>query len=234
MASRVIHLAIAAELADRIGVKDKERFYFGHVLPDMILGEYEVRLPLKKQSHFYTLLPSSRKTYNFYQFYDEYKDRLTDDLYLGYYVHLIEDNIFRKYLYYRVGLLMRRGQRELLDELYRDYHLLNPLLRERYDIKLPGRLENLEDEDICKRFPFTVDEYLEEMKNDLEERPEGELVHFTEELIDEFINECVDVITKEMSSLREKGEHYLSLDDYSIENYFKGVLRNDNYKDEDN
>ena len=217
MASRVIHLAIAAELADRIGVKDKERFNFGHVLPDMILGEYEVRLPLKKQSHFYTLLPSSRKTYNFYQFYDEYKDRLTDDLYLGYYVHLIEDNIFRKYLYYRVGLLMRRGQRELLDELYRDYHLLNPLLLERYDIKLPGRLENLE-----------------EMKNDLEERPEGELVHFTEELIDEFINECVDVITKEMSSLREKGEHYLSLDDYSIENYFKGVLRNDNYKDEDN
>ena len=53
MASRVIHLAIAAQLADRLQVKDKDRFYFGHVLPDMILGEYEIRLPLKKKTHFY-------------------------------------------------------------------------------------------------------------------------------------------------------------------------------------
>lgn len=226
MASRVIHLAIAAELADRLGVNDKERFFFGHVLPDMILGEYEVRLPLKKESHFYTLLPSGRKTYDFYRFYEDYKDRLNDDLYLGYYVHLIEDNIFRQYLYYRVGLLMRRGEKELLDELYKDYHLLNPLLRERYGIKLPAVPKGLENEDIYKRFSFMVSEYLEEMNGDLTERPQGELRHFTEELIGEFISECADVIPKEMESLKN-GEHYLSLDDYSIENYYKGELRND-------
>ena len=233
MASRIIHLAIASELADRLNIRDRERFFFGHVLPDMILGEYEVRLPRKKESHFYTLLPSGRKTYDIFRFYEEYQDRLTDDLYLGYYVHLIEDNIFRQYLYYRVGLLMRRGQRELLDELYRDYHLLNPLLRKRYDIKLPTVPEGIENEEICKRFGFCIEEYLEEMKGDLTEEPEGELLHFTEELICEFITECIDVITKEMKSL-ESGEHFLSPDDYSIENYFKGVLRNDNYKDEDN
>lgn len=224
MASRVIHLAIAAELAGRLDIHSRERFNFGHVLPDMVLGEYEVRLPLKKKTHFYTLLPSGRKTYDFYSFFEEYKDRLTDELYLGYYVHLIEDNVFRQYLYYRVGLIKRRGEPELLDELYKDYHLLNPLLRERYDIALPTVPAGLENEDIYKRFDFNVRGYLDEMKGDLTEHPEGELRHFTEELINEFIQESVDVITKEMECLA-RGEHYLTLDDYSIENYYKGELR---------
>ena len=224
MASRVIHLAVAAELAGANDIGDTERFFFGHVLPDMVMGEYEVRLPAKQKTHFYTLLQSGRKTYDFYRFYEEYKDRLDDMLYLGYYVHLIEDNIFRQYLYYRVGLLKRRGERELLDEIYEDYHLLNPILREKYGIKLPAVPKGLEGEEIFKRFDFTVDEWLDDMKGDLTERPEGELKHFTQELIGEFIAECTDVITKELKA-NEQGRHYLTLDDYSIENYYKGELR---------
>ena len=69
MASRVIHLAVAYELAARLDIKDTERFFFGHVLPDMIMGEYEYRLPAKKKTHFYTLLETGRKTYDFYRFY---------------------------------------------------------------------------------------------------------------------------------------------------------------------
>ena len=224
MASRVIHLAVAYELAARLGIKDTERFYFGHVLPDMIMGEYEYRLPAKKKTHFYTLLETGRKTYDFYRFYEDYKGKLSDTLYLGYYVHLIEDNIFRQYLYYRVGLLMRRGQRELLDELYADYHKLNPILCERYRITLPTIPEGIEQEDIYKRFDFQMKDWLLDMQGDLAEHPEGELMHFTRELIDEFIGECSDVITKELAALKE-GRHYLSINDYSIENYYKGELR---------
>ncbi|MBO6141668.1 MAG: hypothetical protein J6O40_07745 [Ruminococcus sp.] len=224
MASRVIHLAVAYELAARLDIKDKERFFFGHVLPDMIMGEYEYRLPAKKKTHFYTLLENGRKTYDFYRFYEDYRDKLSDMLYLGYYVHLIEDNIFRQYLYYRVGLLKRRGERELLDELYRDYHLLNPLLCERFRITLPTVPKGIEKEDIVRRFDFQINEWLDDMKGDLDERPEGELMHFTRELIDEFINECSDVIEKEINSLKEN-RHYLSINDYSIENYYKGELR---------
>ena len=224
MASRVIHLAVAYELAARLGIKDTERFYFGHVLPDMIMGEYEYRLPAKKKTHCYTLLETGRKTYDFYRFYEDYKGKLSDTLYLGYYVHLIEDNIFRQYLYYRVGLLMRRGQRELLDELYADYHKLNPILCERYRIALPTIPEGIEQEDIYKRFAFQMNDWLLDMQSDLAERPEGELMHFTAPLIDEFIGECSDVITKELAALKE-GRHYLSINDYSIENYYKGELR---------
>ena len=141
-------------------------------------------------------------------------------------MHLIEDNVFRQYLYYRVGLIKRRGEPELLDELYKDYHLLNPILRERYDIALPTVPQGLEDEEIFRRFDFKVSEYLDEMKGDLTERPEGELRHFTQELIGEFMEEAADVVVKEMKAL-QNGEHYLSLDEYSIENYYKGELRND-------
>ena len=223
MASRVIHLAVAGELLKRLDINDREMFLFGHVLPDMIMGEYELRLKLKKQTHFYTLLDNGRKTYDFYRFYDEYKDRLGEGLYLGYYVHLIEDNIFRQYLYYRVGLLMRRGQRELLDELYSDYHLLNPVLRERYDIKLPTVPKGIEREDIYRRFDFKMAEWLEDMKGDLTEQPKGEFKHFTLALINEFINECAEVIEKEYKAI-QRGGHYLSRYDYSIENYYKGEL----------
>ena len=218
MASRVIHLAVAHELVRRLGIDDTERFYFGHVLPDMILGEYEYRLKTKKATHFYTLLPNGRKTYDFLRFYDEYRDKLSDTLYLGYYVHLIEDNIFRQYLYYKVGLLYRRGQKELLDELYADYHLLNPLFRERYDITPPAVPEGIESEPVFKRFEFMMSDWLDDMKSDLTEHPDGELLHFTKELIFEFIDECADVITKEVKALG-RGEHFLTLDDYSIENY---------------
>ena len=224
MASRVIHLAVAAELARANDINDTERFFFGHVLPDMVMGEYEVRLPAKKKTHFYTLLPSGRKTYDFYRFYDEYRNRFDDALYLGYYVHLIEDNIFRQYLYYRVGLLKRRGEKKLLDELYEDYHLLNPMLCEQYGIKLPIVPEGIENEEIFKRFDFTVNEWLGDMESDLTEHPEGSLKHFTSELIYEFIAECREAITKELKAIRQ-GTHYLSLDDYSIENYYKGELR---------
>lgn len=224
MASRIIHLAVAHELAARLNIKDTERFFFGHVLPDMIVGEYEYRLPAKKKTHFYTLLASGRKTYDFYRFYDEYKDKLDDMLYLGYYVHLIEDNIFRQYLYYRVGLLKRRGEPKLLDELYEDYRKLNPILIKRYNISLPTVPKGVESESIYNRFNITPIEWLEDMKSDFNDRSDGELLHFTRELIDEFIGECVSVITKELEELKA-GRHYLSIDDYSIENYYKGELR---------
>ena len=218
MASRVIHLAVAHELAASLGITDTERFYFGHVLPDMVMGDYDVRLLLKKLTHFYTLLPNGRKTYDFIRFGDEYKDRLDDPLYLGYYVHLIEDDIFRKYLYYKVGLLYRRGEKALLDEIYADYHLLNPLLVKKYGIVLPTVPEGIESEPVYTCFDYSVSEWLEDMKGDLTEAPEGELMHFTKELIFEFIDECRDVISRELAALGQ-GEHFLTLDVYSIENY---------------
>ncbi|MBR1739872.1 MAG: hypothetical protein IJ737_06230 [Ruminococcus sp.] len=59
------------------------------------------------------------------------------------------------------------------------------------------------------------------MKGYLIEEPEGELRHFTEALIDEFITECRDTVTKELRAARE-GKHCLEPGDYSIENYYKG------------
>ncbi len=224
MASRIIHLAAAHELAGALAVKDKERFYFGHLLPDMITGGYEERLRRKKLTHFYTLLENGRKTYDFYRFCEDYKDKLSDGLYLGYYAHLIEDDIFRQYLYYRVGLLKRRGEPELLDELYADYHLLNPILCKKYGMTIPKTPDGLEAEAIFTRFDFDMTPWLEDMRADLCEAPEGTLRHFTLPLINEYINECREVICMEVSSLRN-GSHHLRPDDYSIENYYKGELR---------
>ena len=61
-------------------------------------------------------------------------------------------------------------------------------------------------------------EWLCDMESDLTEHPEGELRHFTKELIFEYIAECADVIERELKALAG-GAHHLAINDYSIENY---------------
>lgn len=38
MASRIMHIAIAAQLENILPIKDKNRFFIGHILPDAVLS----------------------------------------------------------------------------------------------------------------------------------------------------------------------------------------------------
>ena len=86
MASSIIHLAIAEELMKRRSFISAERLRFGVVLPDAGDGA-------RSRSHLRIQIDErGRKTYDLERFRAMYGARMQrDELYLGYYLHLIQD-----------------------------------------------------------------------------------------------------------------------------------------------
>lgn len=215
MASRIIHLAIAKQLESDLPIADKNCFSVGSVLPDAVLNADKRNVG----SHFVEVFDSgSKKHYNFNAFYERYKDNIpSDELFLGYYFHLIEDGIFRKFLYYDLGLLSRRGDPEFLQELYSDYHILNGILAEKYALENTLYVpEDFSQERINDIYPFELKEFIFDMNNDLNERINGKLTHLTAKHIDCYISDCVNICKAEYIALKNGG-HHLGRYDFSFE-----------------
>ena len=92
MASRILHLIVAKEIIKQIKIKDENRFKFGMILPDAYNGDID-----KASSHMKIVICDGRKkTYDLTQFKREFaKEIYENDLYLGYYLHLLQDMIYR-------------------------------------------------------------------------------------------------------------------------------------------
>lgn len=227
MASRLTHLATAKPLEQRLDIADKERFEIGIILPDAVILNKNMRA----DSHFAELFDNGKfKHYDAFAFYEKFSQLvMTDALYLGYYFHLIEDNIFRTYLYDKMylGLIGRRGEPELLEELYRDYHTFNRILVRKFgledNLSVP---QGFSEEPINCIYPFELQEFLEQMSGDFTEHYECELIHFTEELYMKMTDECVEVCAKEYAALRN-GTHFLDRYAYSFENKYSSKVRRD-------
>ncbi len=215
MASRIIHLAIAKQLGNILPITDKNRFFVGSILPDAVLNADKRNVG----SHFVEVFDEGRKKhYNFNAFYERYKDKIpSGELYLGYYFHLIEDGIFRKFLYYDLGLLSRRGEPEFLQELYSDYHILNGILAEKYALENTLYVPyGFSQERINDIYPFELKDFIFDMNNDLSERNNGKPKHLTAFLIENYISQCVNICKAEYIAL-QNGGHHLGKYDFSFE-----------------
>lgn len=207
MAQRTIHYLFGELLAKEIKIQDKNRFLFGSVLPDAYTEGSKrdvTHFRIKDEEYIYFDFEAFRLKY----------DQLisTDELYLGYYMHLIEDAFYRKYIQ-EAQLRMP----SCLDEvaiLHHDYHLLNTHVVNRYKIKdtiiIP---ENFEDEPICKLTSFSPEEFISDMANDFIETPTGTTCFLTEQNVDEFITAYLEPASIEMQAVKE-GKHYLKVEDY--------------------
>ena len=199
MASRVMHLAIAAEIAKQIPIKDINRFRLGVILPDA----YNRNIKTANNSHLkYTTADGTKKTYKLDWFRKTYKEQLTtDDLYLGYYLHLIQDTIFRYFVYslhywdpYPKGSIER---------LHTDYRLLNNYIIDSY--KLPDSLiipDRIKDEPIFDIYPFGLEQLSVDFKIDFEPYSNGTAFFFTKEMTDEFIKMATEKCVKEIIALQ--------------------------------
>lgn len=215
MASRIIHLAIAKQLESILPIADKNRFLIGSILPDAVLNADKRNIG----SHFVEVFDSgSKKHYNFNAFYEQYKDKIpSNELYLGYYFHLIQDGVFRKFLYYDLGLLSRRGDPEFLQELYSDYHILNGLITKKYALENPLFVPyGFSKERINDIYPFELKEFIIEINNDLNERIGGKPKHLTARHIESYISDCVNICRAEYLALKNS-EHHLGKYDFSFE-----------------
>ena len=207
MAQRAIHYLFGTILAEHIELKDKKRFLMGHVMPDAIDKND------RSKSHFETII-GDWEYYDFNKFQEDYHDLiLHDDLYLGYYMHLVEDNFYRE-VFYRY----RNGKPIFLEQvptLHNDYNLLNNYIVEKYKIEnLLGTEFEENGEDVFRIGSFRVNEFLKEMSFDFIEKHEGTTVLVTEEMVDEFVENYIPLAIKEVQSIVE-GKTTLKASDYA-------------------
>lgn len=201
MAQRTIHYIIGEWLLD-CSIGNANRFRLGNLLPDAY-GEDGVR----RRTHFTKVLEDGRRFSDFEAFRERFPDRVeTDDLYLGYYLHLVEDACFR-------GFVARRGFRGRIQKpqdisfLHRDYHILNRYLTEKYGLTMMIEpVPELELEPICGIYPFRQQELLEELRRDLSEQVEGETCYLTEDMLEAFLSEALPICRDALLRIRQGGE----------------------------
>ena len=192
MAQRTIHYLIGEELIADGGVRDIDRFRVGNLLPDAIED-----LVYRNLTHYQSDAEIGGRSVRFSDFERFRRDFAplveTDALYLGYYMHLVEDACYRVF-WHRARFAPRDMTRENVAVLHNDYHLLNYYIVSRYGIRdelvMPA---DFEAEPVRRIYPFLLREFLEEMRGDFSERPQGETRFLTEALLERYLADSMDV-----------------------------------------
>ena len=110
MAQRTIHYLLGEELIP-LGIRDADRFRIGNLLPDAIED-----LVFRAQTHYQVDTEKGGKSLRFSDFERFRRDFSplveTDGLYLGYYMHLVEDACYR--IFWQKVRLFERDKRQIL------------------------------------------------------------------------------------------------------------------------
>lgn len=210
MAQRTIHYLFGEIFSGQIKFKDKNRFLLGSVLPDAYADGCE-----RDVTHFACTDPTGNYVYfNFEKYREKYFELIQkDDLYLGYYMHLVEDDFYRQFIYNN-QFKMPRNKKEVTI-LHNDYHVLNSYIVKKYNIQ-----NKLEEPDDLKREPiseiatFRIDGFLKDMAYDFIEKMTGETRFLTENMLDEFIDKYAALGIKELQNI-QLGRCFLRATDYA-------------------
>ena len=210
MAQRTIHYCFGTYLIEKGLIRDKDRFLLGSLLPDAY------RFPQdRKKAHFQSDRIPEKRFFDFDAFYDRFEGKIReDDLYLGYYLHLAEDDLYRD-LFHRRLRLPRMKSDEDVEALHRDYHLINRAVVQaydlHYDLKIP---EDLDEEELLGIVPFETEAFLREFEKDFHEEVTGECRFISEEMVFRFVSEYRELLLKETEMLR-RGERFLRAEDWA-------------------
>lgn len=212
MASRILHLAAAEMIMRQLEINDKNRFRLGIILPDA----YNMK-GSKEDSHLkISVMGNSRKTYDLDKFRHIFREQMTEDeLYMGYYLHLVQDLVFRRLLYgkYCFNPLIKGN----VQRLYNDYLLINKYTIKKYEITNNVQMtDRLKEEKLSSFWQFEAKGFLEALKNDFNDKCEGEIFFFKESMADEFIHSAADICVKEIKAI-ENGENYIDSYEYAWE-----------------
>lgn len=214
MAQRTIHMLFGTLLSDKIELFDKNRFLIGSILPDAYIDPTN-----RKVSHFIKYISDENCLYfDFRDFFERFqKQIMEDDLYLGYYAHLVEDAFYRYFLYYEKHFMEKIKSYEL-DILHNDYHILNSYIVKKYI--LPSHLEVpqiFENELLSEITEFDIPRIIGDYQNDIVESFDEKTVLLTEGMLEEFVAEYIDILADELRCIRN-GRSKLNVMDYKWEN----------------
>ncbi|MHC0039132.1 zinc dependent phospholipase C family protein [Pseudoneobacillus sp. C159] len=125
MGSRVMHLIIADQITKRIPIKSKQAFLLGGVAPDAVSP--------KDMSHFYAGDHSDyTRNIDYNGFLEKYRLYRHSDYLLGYYSHLIADDIWLKGFYMPWLKNRLEVNPNRLGQYHQDFRLLNGKLLNHY------------------------------------------------------------------------------------------------------
>lgn len=198
MAQRTIHYLLGELLLEE-GIPDPERFRMGNLLPDAYQAD-----GVRRVTHFSVKSPETgEKHSDFEAFRKMFPEKIkTDSLYLGYYLHLVEDACFRVF-WKDQGKQDRIRNTEDISYLHRDYHLLNRRIVEKYGLVNRAVLPSaFAEEPINRIYPFCPEELLRELEADFGEQTEGETMFLTEPDLEKFIAFALPVCRRALEGIR--------------------------------
>lgn len=207
MAQRTIHYLFGEMIARQVEIGDKKRFLLGSIMPDA------VEACQKDKSHF-KVRTDKLKYLDFEAYRNQYFDRMQqDDLYLGYYMHLVEDAFYRVFIYQDRFTMPRNKEEVAL--LHRDYHILNAHIVKKYNMH--NALEKdmiIDHEPIGGIEAFRIRESLTKLSDEFAEQTQGATAFLTEGMLDEFIETYLPLAVEEVRNLK-KGNSVLRVCDYT-------------------
>jgi hypothetical protein len=191
MGSRVMHYIISNQIAERLSINDKVSFILGGISPDAVAP--------KDLSHFFTGEVSDyTRSIDYEGFLEKYDTSKHTSFILGYYTHLIADDIWLKGFY--LPWLKNRMENDptIFSQYHRDFQLLNGKLLNYYGVEMDILIEweknssifdldEIKTSDISKFVPYVLGD-IKFNKEDLEQ----ELTVFTFEQIIGYVETSID------------------------------------------
>ena len=132
MGSRIMHYYIATKLLENLDM-EHNGFVLGNLAPDV----YSSSTELKNRSHFMKPDRNDVIYIDYDLFHETYLRLNPSPFHLGYYFHLITDDIWLNEIYYKEIRWLPPGvKREAKKAYYRDFRRLNKKLIEKYSMDL--------------------------------------------------------------------------------------------------
>lgn len=202
MAARTVHYALALLICKKFNIENIDRFIAGELLPDAI----EHNSVNHAKTHFKITYEACKKLIDTKSFLEKYGAMIMkDDLYLGYYLHLIQDAVYRRFLYTDEGFINKRNG-NYVSELHNDYALLNEYIINKYGLEIIDNTINIDC--IDEIYDFKYNELLDELKLDFSNRGTGTTVHLTEDMMDRFIEKSFGICCEELEALKGKNSKF--------------------------
>lgn len=204
MGSRIMHVIIANKVADSLAIKDKTPFLLGGIAPDAVSS--------KDTSHFFAGdLQDYSRCVDYQAFIRKYHTQKENHYVLGYFTHLIADDIWLKGFYLPWLKNRMAANHEMFNLYHNDFRLLNGKLLEHYSFhdelskslrqsQVLIDLDEVRAKDVQKFIPYVIGD----MDYDIDVVMSEELHVFTLDQMIGYIETCVEIGLLKIKALEDR------------------------------